>query len=408
MRGSCAPGEYGSLEATQAALDENRIDYAVSLPVMPNSSLRKRLQPQAGAAAPSVHQRGFSPAHPRMTANAAGHCPGAKGLKLHPILQNVPLTDERTYAAVEVFGELGLPVTSHCGINDYYKPGSKYQPLAPKEYGELHYMLALIERYPDYILVPATRATAAGSRGAGAGGEAARLEKRVYRHLLQKRGRDAGAGRAVRRTSCCSPPITLLTGSPSLWRPARRPLQTTPFWRTRCFTGMRQGCCICERRQRRKKMDFTLMQDAKILYGEGRTGEVGALLRQLGVQKALVVCDEGVKRAGIAGQVTASLQNGRVEFAVFDRVQADPPSALVDEGAAFGAGGYSAVVAGGRQEQHRHGQGHQPAALQRGGHYGICRPGPAHEPGGESGGDPHDLGHRSELSDGLVITSPGM
>ena len=42
-------------------------------------------------------------------------------------------------------------------------------------------------------------------------------------------------------------------------------------------------------------MDFTLMQDARILYGEGRTGEVGALLRQLGVQKALVVCDEGVK-----------------------------------------------------------------------------------------------------------------
>ena len=78
---------------------------------------------------------------------------GAKGLKLHPILQNVPLTDERTYAAVEVFGELGLPITSHCGINDYYKPGSKYQALAPKEYGELHYMLALIERYPDYILI---------------------------------------------------------------------------------------------------------------------------------------------------------------------------------------------------------------------------------------------------------------
>ena len=30
--------EYGSLEATQAALDENRIDYAVSLPVMPHTS----------------------------------------------------------------------------------------------------------------------------------------------------------------------------------------------------------------------------------------------------------------------------------------------------------------------------------------------------------------------------------
>ena len=149
--------EYGSLEATQAALDENRIDYAVSLPVMPNSSFEEAL------AASKLEPRllpftsaDFRLPIPEMTAKLRRDIArGAKGLKLHPILQNVPLTDERTYAAVEVFGELGLPVTSHCGINDYYKPGSKYQPLAPKEYGELHYMLALIERYPDYILVPA-------------------------------------------------------------------------------------------------------------------------------------------------------------------------------------------------------------------------------------------------------------
>lgn len=35
--------EYGSLEATQKALDENHIDYAVSLPVMPNSSFEEAL-----------------------------------------------------------------------------------------------------------------------------------------------------------------------------------------------------------------------------------------------------------------------------------------------------------------------------------------------------------------------------
>ena len=78
------------------------------------------------------------------------YCRGAKGLRLHPILQNVSLTDKRTYAAVEGFGKMGLPITAHCGINDYDKPGSPYQKVAPKEYGELHYMLDLIERYPDY------------------------------------------------------------------------------------------------------------------------------------------------------------------------------------------------------------------------------------------------------------------
>lgn len=149
--------EYGSLEATQKALDENHIDYAVSLPVMPNSSFEEAL------AASKLEPRllpftsaDFRLPIPEMKAKLKRDIiRGAKGLKLHPILQNVPLTDERTYAAVEVFGEMGLPITSHCGINDYYKPGSKYQPLAPKEYGELHSMLALIERYPDYILIPA-------------------------------------------------------------------------------------------------------------------------------------------------------------------------------------------------------------------------------------------------------------
>lgn len=100
---------------------------------------------------------------------------GAKGLKLHPILQNVPLTDERTYAAVEVFGERNMPIISHCGINDYYKPDSPYRSLAPKEYGELHYMIDLIARYPDYILIPA-------HAGGDCGWEYEELAEIVHKH----------------------------------------------------------------------------------------------------------------------------------------------------------------------------------------------------------------------------------
>ena len=82
-------------------------------------------------------------------------------------------------------------------------------------------------------------------------------------------------------------------------------------------------------------MEFTLLQEARILYGAGKVQETGALLRRLGVDKALVVCDEGVKKAGIVERVTNSLTQARVEFALFDKVQADPPSEVVDEGAAF-------------------------------------------------------------------------
>ena len=42
-------------------------------------------------------------------------------------------------------------------------------------------------------------------------------------------------------------------------------------------------------------MEFTLLQEARILYGAGKVQETGALLRRLGVDKALVVCDEGAR-----------------------------------------------------------------------------------------------------------------
>lgn len=149
--------QYGGLVATQRMLDETGVDYAVSLPVLPNTSFEEalaasKLEPRLIPFTSADFTLPIEDMRRKLRLDIAR---GAKGLKLHPILQNVPLTDERTFAAVEVFGEMGLPVTAHCGINDYYKPGSPYQALAPKAYGELHYMLDLIARYPDYILVPA-------------------------------------------------------------------------------------------------------------------------------------------------------------------------------------------------------------------------------------------------------------
>lgn len=54
---------------------------------------------------------------------------GAKGLKLHPTIQNVALDDPRIEAAVKVFGEADLPILTHCGANAYYTdddPHSKH------------------------------------------------------------------------------------------------------------------------------------------------------------------------------------------------------------------------------------------------------------------------------------------
>lgn len=149
--------ELGGLAATSAALTQSGIDFAVSLPVLPNTSFEEalaasKLEPRL---IPFTSADFTLPVEKMRRKLMLDIQRGAKGLKLHPILQNVRLNDPRTFAAVEVFGELQMPVTAHCGINDYYKPDSPYRPLAPKEYGELDDMLELIGRYPGYVLIPA-------------------------------------------------------------------------------------------------------------------------------------------------------------------------------------------------------------------------------------------------------------
>jgi predicted TIM-barrel fold metal-dependent hydrolase len=71
---------------------------------------------------------------------------GARGLKLHPILQQVPLNDKRTFHAVECFGQYKLPVLFHCGISSYYLGPEKSRE-AP-EFGEIHYARDLVKAFP--------------------------------------------------------------------------------------------------------------------------------------------------------------------------------------------------------------------------------------------------------------------
>jgi predicted TIM-barrel fold metal-dependent hydrolase len=76
---------------------------------------------------------------------------GARGLKLHPILHKVPLTDEKTFETVEAFAPHGLPILFHLGISHYYpKDGEDGQ--AP-EYGEAHYARDLVKAFPKVSFI---------------------------------------------------------------------------------------------------------------------------------------------------------------------------------------------------------------------------------------------------------------
>lgn len=149
--------ERANIFTSGEIMDAAGINYMVSMPIMPNTSFEEAL------AASKLDPRFIPftcpdfdlPDDKMMEKLRADIAKGAKGLKLHPIIQNIPVTDKRCEGPIELFGDLGLPITYHCGVNDYYKPDSPWLPLTNAEYGDLHYTLELLDKYPDYVWVPA-------------------------------------------------------------------------------------------------------------------------------------------------------------------------------------------------------------------------------------------------------------
>lgn len=76
---------------------------------------------------------------------------GAKGLKLHPIIQRASLDLEKTSAAVEAFAPFGLPVLFHCGMSSYY-PGAEQQK-ENTAFGAIAYARNLAANFPDVTFI---------------------------------------------------------------------------------------------------------------------------------------------------------------------------------------------------------------------------------------------------------------
>lgn len=80
---------------------------------------------------------------------------GAKGLKLHPTIQNVCLEDERIEAAVRVFGEAGLPILTHAGANPYYTEDSPFSKLTTPGYSDLEQVYKFCRKWTEFKLIVA-------------------------------------------------------------------------------------------------------------------------------------------------------------------------------------------------------------------------------------------------------------
>jgi alcohol dehydrogenase class IV len=71
-----------------------------------------------------------------------------------------------------------------------------------------------------------------------------------------------------------------------------------------------------------------------VVFGLGAVRTVADQVKRTGAQRALVVCDAGVAKVGIADQVRTLLEEGGVATAVFDRVDPNPVERNIVEGVA--------------------------------------------------------------------------
>ncbi|MFY9396863.1 MAG: amidohydrolase family protein [Desulfomonilia bacterium] len=133
-------------ENFRKSMDEAGIRFSCCMPIPPYvtfEDLRRASQKDAGiipfTGIDYVH-RDFEQTLARDVAN------GAKGLKLHGIIQRMPLTSGDVFSAVEAFVPHGLPILIHCGVFSYYR-GSRRENEEP-EYGKVQYAEKLISSFP--------------------------------------------------------------------------------------------------------------------------------------------------------------------------------------------------------------------------------------------------------------------
>ncbi len=69
----------------------------------------------------------------------------------------------------------------------------------------------------------------------------------------------------------------------------------------------------------------------RLVFGAGVVTQVGAIARELGAKKILLVTDAGIVAAGHAGQVIASLEAAGLRVAVFDQARENPTTRCVTE-----------------------------------------------------------------------------
>ena len=144
----------GSLQNLQTSLDENGVDQAWILPILPRvgfeevlaaSKLDSRLVPFTGI--------DFSLGDAAVDKVLADVENGACGLKVHPILQMRPMDDELILKVLEAWESTKKPVVFHTYHYEYFHPEQSYRN--KPEYGSNTKFVELAARFPKVTMIAA-------------------------------------------------------------------------------------------------------------------------------------------------------------------------------------------------------------------------------------------------------------
>jgi alcohol dehydrogenase len=75
----------------------------------------------------------------------------------------------------------------------------------------------------------------------------------------------------------------------------------------------------------------------RVVFGQGAFTRLGELARELGLRRALLVADRGIRDAGFVGEAMRLLGAEGIDATPFDQFEANPDSAMVETGRAFAA-----------------------------------------------------------------------
>ncbi|MBE3581920.1 MAG: iron-containing alcohol dehydrogenase [Thermoanaerobacteraceae bacterium] len=73
----------------------------------------------------------------------------------------------------------------------------------------------------------------------------------------------------------------------------------------------------------------------ELFFGCGASRHTGEKLKELGASKVFVVCDPGVKQAGLLKGITTSLKEAGLEFTVYEDIKPEPTSDIIEVGTEY-------------------------------------------------------------------------